>query len=395
MIILADEAIHITPELLALGRKIKTVSGRNMGSVGLDGVEALLIRTITKCNKQLLENSSVRFVGSATAGTDHMDVNWLAYQGIDFAAAPGVNAGAVCDYVLAALASTDRLASICRGASIGVVGAGHVGQTLSRRLLAMGARVLVYDPYVDVSHLPIEMASLEDTLSQPIVTLHCALHDRDPHATFSLLTPTLAERIPDGGLLINTSRGEIVSSDVLYSLARRGVSLCLDVWPKEPEIDLTLLEVTTIATPHIAGYSAYAKQEATNSLIPKMINALNLVLEDYEKKTLTNRQIKPNHRITLSNSDQKSPDQQLLQVLRSVVDIESIDLFFRAAIKNSVGASRCRVFDQCRETYKLREELQLTTIDASSLDSTSVDFLRAAGVHDVFKMEKEGANGCG
>ena len=146
--VVIDSAIRVTDTLRALPIDLIPIAGNEISNKSLVGAQGLLTRTVTRVNESLLAKTGVEFVGTASAGTDHIDLEYLAANGIGFASAAGCNAAAVGDYVLSAIGLCGRLEEIIDGANVGLVGYGHVGRALAGRLLRLGAKVKVYDPWV-------------------------------------------------------------------------------------------------------------------------------------------------------------------------------------------------------------------------------------------------------
>ncbi len=258
MKIVADENI-VALETFANHGEVVRLPGREITSADVRDADVLLVRTITDVNKALLADSAVRFVGSCTIGTDHLDIAWLEEAGIHWAHAPGCNANAVVDYVLTALYSLDvPLADVC----VGVVGCGNVGSRLLQRLQALGVNTLGCDPFLDTYR----DNRFEDIVSQcEVICLHTPLTSQGEHPTFHLLNESLLDALMPNAVLINAGRGAVIDNlALLHCLQqRKDIRVVLDVWEEEPQINTTLLKHTAIGTPHIAGYSERGKINAT------------------------------------------------------------------------------------------------------------------------------------
>lgn len=257
--IVADDAIpHLTE---AFGEVVR-VRGADISRAHLLDADALLIRSVTKVDAALLDGTAVRFVGSATAGTDHVDTDALRARGIAFANAPGCNARAVVEYVLAATLGWTEL----RG-PVGVVGYGQIGRRLTTALRRLGFEVLVCDPpRVEAGHddeAYVELSALLERCNT--VTLHVP-RVRGAHSTHHLLDHDALARLPAGARVINTCRGDVVDNAALHRWldAGRGDAI-VDVWEGEPSLRWALLRhpMLRIATPHIAGYTAEGKARGT------------------------------------------------------------------------------------------------------------------------------------
>ncbi len=252
MKIVADENIALARELFGAFGEVVTVPGRGMTPDQVADADVLLVRSVTRVDSRLLAHSRVGFVGTATIGTDHLDLPWLASRGIAWGSAPGCNAAAVADYVIAALSAADPhwLAK-----SVTIVGCGNVGGGLYRRLAALGVACLCVDPFVeDASGLP--LVSFGEALDADILCLHTPLTRDGPHPTWHLVDEAVLARLRPGALVVNAGRGEVVDNRALLAaLASGRVRAILDVWEGEPAINTALLEHVAIGTPHIAGYS--------------------------------------------------------------------------------------------------------------------------------------------
>ncbi|MBT8148566.1 MAG: 4-phosphoerythronate dehydrogenase, partial [Gammaproteobacteria bacterium] len=240
--------------------QLKTLPGRAISAGDVADADALLLRSVTRVDEQLLKHSAVRFVGTATIGTDHIDTGLLARKGVGFAYAPGCNANAVVDYVLAAIFAEFSHGELARK-RIGIIGCGNVGQRLLACLDHFGLRATVYDPLLQPGVLAAnyacdEAGALDAVLNCDIVSLHVPLTESGEHATLGLLNAARLQRLPDGAMLLNTSRGEVIDNRALTKVAqqRSDLRLVLDVFAQEPQPSVALVKRANYATPHIAGY---------------------------------------------------------------------------------------------------------------------------------------------
>jgi erythronate-4-phosphate dehydrogenase len=269
--IVSDANIPFLREYFSDIATISTIPGEIICSETVKNADALLVRSITTVNERLLKDSRISFVGSATTGVDHVDLEYLAAESIGFANAAGENAESVVEYVLSALFSlaVERSESL-EGKTVGIIGCGAIGSRLRDRLRALGLTVVVNDPPLadspgDRDNVG-EFLELRDLLSvSDIVTLHVPLTREGKYLTFHLIgTGELAE-MRSGVWILNTSRGGIVDEEALRESFRqdRIGGLVLDVWEDEPIPDPWLHERADLATPHIAGYSVDARRNAT------------------------------------------------------------------------------------------------------------------------------------
>ena len=250
--------------------EIIRLPGREISAADLAKADVLLVRSITAVNEQLLQGSCVRFVGSATIGTDHVDLDYLASRNIQFANAPGCNANAVIEYVLSCLAvqQPDWLAK-----RISVIGCGHVGGKMLNLFHNLKVDALGCDPFLDQT--PDYMVKLDEALAREIICVHTPLTVAGDHPTFHLLNSKTLVQITDGALLINAGRGAVIDNQALLAcLQQKRFRCALDVWENEPHINRELLDVVDIATPHIAGYSLDGKVAGTRMVFEAFIRWL-------------------------------------------------------------------------------------------------------------------------
>lgn len=348
--IVADRNIPAVETVFGGLGTVRYVDGRGLSRGDLRGADMLLVRSVTRVNRELLEGSAVRFVGSATAGLDHLDRAYLAEAGIAFASAPGCNANSVVEYVLAAIARVDHmLERLLRGGRVGIVGYGHIGRALAGRLQALGIRHCATDPWLEPGSV-VNVATLEEVLGCDVVTLHCGLTDREPWPSRHLLGRRALAQLRGDALLINASRGEVIDTTALTARlgASDGLRLVLDVWEGEPRIDRELLQRTVIGTPHIAGYSLDGKLAATAMLYRAARLALDL-------PPAGSAPVDPPPPVRFPAG--AGPADALRQLLRQRYDIERDDAGLRAA-SLAVGADAAAAgFDQLRRDYRPRREL--------------------------------------
>jgi erythronate-4-phosphate dehydrogenase len=267
--IIADENIPCAREAFSHLGEVRLLPGRAITRESLLDADLLLVRSITPVNAKLLQNTAVRFVGTATIGTDHVDTAYLERQNIAFASATGSNANSVAEYVVAALVHRAikhglSLASL----TLGVVGVGHVGSRVEKMATALGMRVRLNDPPLarqthDPQYLP-----LDALMEADVITLHTPLAREGEDATFHLFDATRLQAMKCGSMLINTSRGAVVDNAALKTALQSGhlAAAILDVWENEPDIDVELLRLVEIGTPHIAGYSLDGKLNGTHQI---------------------------------------------------------------------------------------------------------------------------------
>jgi erythronate-4-phosphate dehydrogenase len=262
MKIIADENIPFVAECCSSIGEVETVPGREITRSLVLDADALLVRSITRVDSSLLADSKVRFVGTATIGFEHVDVDYLAQKNLGFASAPGSNANSVAEYIVAALLSVGKKHGIeLAGKSVGIIGVGNVGRRVEEKAKALGMKVYLNDPPLqrqtgDSKYLPIEALCGCD-----FVTLHPPLTFEGMDKTFHLADEKFFGSLKPGCVFINTARGGVTDTGALKAAIKSGKpgGVVLDVWENEPNIDVELLRMVDLSTPHIAGYSLDGK----------------------------------------------------------------------------------------------------------------------------------------
>jgi len=271
MKLLVDENIPGAERALRAFGEVRLMAGREIQRDSLSGIDALIVRSITRVDRALLENTSVRFVGTATAGVDHVNQNDLLAMGMGFASAPGSNADSVVDYVLASLAVAFPDAPDLDGRTVGIIGCGEVGSRLLSRLRALRIEVMAYDPWLPQDRYR-ELTSLEQVLACDVLSLHVPLVSDGPHPTRHLLGANRLEQLGSDVLLINAARGPVIDNRALLDwLSKRpSAKVVLDTWEHEPAVNAELMARCLIATPHIAGYAMDGKYRGLNDVVHAM-----------------------------------------------------------------------------------------------------------------------------
>jgi len=262
--IVVDQNIRGAQATFGAHADLVFMEGRAIGRDALLDTDVLIIRTTTKVGADLLRGTAVRFVGSTSIGTDHLDIDWLERTGIAWANAPGCNADSAAQYTLAMIwLACERLGRSLAGATAAVIGRGNVGSRVQKLLAALGARAVANDPPLADAGEP-GLVALDEALAQDFVCLHVPLTDNGPYPTRRMVDREALGRMRDGALLVNTARGDVVDGGALLAELRGGrLHAALDVWPGEPRVDAGLLRATAVATPHVAGYSDDGKRQGT------------------------------------------------------------------------------------------------------------------------------------
>ncbi|HHF7365029.1 TPA: 4-phosphoerythronate dehydrogenase [Legionella bozemanae] len=226
----------------------------------LSGQDVLLCRANLKVNQLLLKNHCLRYVATASSGTDHLDHPWLTSQNIQIIDAKGSNARAVADYVVACLAFLEQQ-QLVRGNKAGIIGLGKVGTQIAARLQAAGLEVLTYDPLKAEREPTFQSCAIEELYAVDLLCIHAELHNNQPYPSANLINQDFLDRLKSGCAIINAARGGIVNEEALLHSSKPLV-YCTDVYLNEPDIDTRIINQSTICTPHIAGHSLEAKYTA-------------------------------------------------------------------------------------------------------------------------------------
>lgn len=372
--ILADENIPRVEEAFGELGHVRKKQGREIVPADLGETDVLLVRSVTPVGPSLLDGKEVRFVGSATIGTDHVDRKYLDARGIPFAHAPGSNADSVADYVVVALLLlAQRRGTRLRGRTVGIVGCGNIGGRLAQRLDGLGMTVLRNDPprarEAEAAGRSHEFLPLDRVLDEAeIVTLHVPLTPDGPHPTRSLVDATFFERMNEGAWVLNTSRGKVLDGDALRDARLHGpvAAAVLDVWENEPIPDPALVDAVDVATPHIAGYAYDGKVRGTAMLYQALCKHLG-VEPSWEGPAA----ISP---LSKDELDCHPPDPRLSDVqwlwhlARQAYDLPADDTALRRSMDRGAEA-RADAFTRLRTNYRRRRELQQHYVPKTAVPS--------------------------
>ena len=357
MNILFDENIPCGREAFATLGTARACAGRSLTSAALKDTDLLFVRSVTPVNAALLSGSRVRFVATATAGTDHVDQAYLTQAGIAFADALGSNANSVAEYVMSALCTIAERRSIeLAGKTIGIVGVGHVGSLVAAKAPALGLRVLLNDPPRQRAEPDFRGVPLEEALAADIVTLHVPLTHDGLDATQHMLDAARLKTLKPGCILIQSCRGPVVDNRALKEMLRaRHAPICvLDVWEGEPALDRELLALVDLATPHIAGYSWASKINGTAMVYAAACKFLG-VAPAWQPPEMPAGVAAPVVALEVGRATQPAPsDTAISRAVRAVYDIAGDDARMRAAAAADTAGSA--YFDALRKNYPLRFE---------------------------------------
>lgn len=370
--ILADENMpHVEPWFDGLAASLTRLPGRNLRKADLMETDVLLVRSVTRVNAELLAGTPVRFVGSATIGTDHVDTDWLAEQDIAFHHAPGCNAQSVVDWVLSVFARLhlDHDLSWWQQ-TIGIVGAGNVGGLLAKRLNTLGVRTLVCDPPRAEKEDQAGFTDLDTLLTAAdIVCLHAPLVRDGQHPTLGMIGAEQLAKLKPGAWLLNAGRGPVIQEAPLQQVLDNGhIKAVLDVWPDEPRVSERLLNAVEQASPHVAGYSQEGKWTGTRMLAEALYQWAGESLPagpDYPAAP----------KLDASFFITASPEQLGSELIQALHDPARDTVAMHQSVKE--GAVQPSDFDALRKAYPKRREI--AAADISKVPAEAQDWLRRLG----------------
>jgi len=368
MKIIADENMPYVDALFGYLGKIEYVNGRTLTTKQVEDADVLLVRSVTKVNAALINNAhKLKFVGSATIGTDHVDLEYLSTRNIYFTNAPGCNATAVGEYAfIAMLELAQRFGESLAGKVVGIVGAGNTGTAAAKCMQAYGLKVLLCDPIKALQGDTREFVSLDTIIEQAdIISLHVPITKEGEHKTWYLFDETRLNKLKPNTWLLNCCRGEVIDNRALikFKLQRDDVKLVLDVWEGEPNPMAELVALAEFATPHIAGYSLEGKARGTFMLYQKWCELLDFPV----KKSLES--LLPAFQFNQIVSQGDLTEGQLLKLSRLVYDLRDDDFNFRGCFSTATG------FDLMRKNHTYRREYSAISL------TQSVDYLSAGSIN--------------
>ncbi len=376
-LIVADANIPFVESMYSGIAQVRLVDGQAITPKTVHDADFLIVRSVTKIGKELLEGSKVRFIGTATSGYDHVALQYLSSKGIRFAYAPGCNSNSVAEYIVAAIfVLAQRSGLDLRHTTLGVVGVGNVGSKVVRKATALGMRVLQNDPPLQRMDGDPHFVSLDDLMDADIITLHVPLTHEGIDATHYLFDEKRIAAMKPHSILINTSRGLVVKTEALLNALRihHLRTAVLDVWENEPDINGDILQMIDIGTPHIAGYSVEGKTNGAVSIYEAVCRYLKANQTWNSEGKLPPPDV-PKIRL-------RNPENDNIKVLREIVgkcyNIESDDANLRKVL-NLNPEERKKYFSKLRAEYPTRREFAATDIEIAKSQTELVQCLGNIG----------------
>jgi erythronate-4-phosphate dehydrogenase len=352
MKLIVDENIVQGKQAFESFGNVQFINGREITNKILMDADALIVRSITKVDKTLLHNTKIKFVGTATIGTDHIDLKYLNENGIAFTSAAGCNSYSVAEYVFSALSHfAEKNNFKISEKSIGVIGYGNIGTKVIKIAKALGMKYVINDPPLERKGKENIFSSLEKALQCDIVTFHVPLNKTGIDKTVHLLGKNNIALLKNNAILINASRGPVVDNSVLEKRLQQNnnLNVVLDVWETEPNINTELFKLIDIGTPHIAGYSFEGKVTGTLMVYEALSEFLNT-----PKKWKPEFEVVPNNKIIIEEKDDYNII--LKKLFEKSYKIIEDDKKLREII-NKKDAEKDIYFDMLRKNYPKRREL--------------------------------------
>lgn len=370
MKLIVDENIPQGKEAFGKFGEILLMGGRTITNEMLLDTDILIVRSITQVNENLLKNTKVKFVGTATIGTDHVDKDYLKKKNIFFADAAGCNAFSVAEYVVCAVNQyLKRVKKSYPDVTIGVVGCGNVGSKVVRFAKSLGMKVLINDPPLERKTKENIFCSLDKALDADIVTLHVPLNKTGIDKTYYLINETNINKIKSGSILINSSRGPVVENEILLKRLKEKSDLftVLDVWEGEPNLNYELLNMADVGTPHIAGYSFEGKINGTKIIYDKLCEFLKVKPEWMPSYPAIEKD-------TFSLNPSNTFENEFDTLTKNIYDIISDSDKLKESLKINENL-RPKYFDELRKKYHTRREFDNYNINIIQPDDRTKEIL--------------------
>ncbi|MEO0094514.1 MAG: 4-phosphoerythronate dehydrogenase [candidate division WOR-3 bacterium] len=372
--IIADEKIPYLNELFSEFGVLDTIPSSEMRPEIIKNYDALFVRTVTKVNEKLLEGTKIRIVCSMTSGIDHIDRGYLRKKGIKLIYAPGSNARSVAEYVIACLAVLAKKKKFkLEDKTIGVIGVGNVGTKVAEMCSALGMRILLRDPPKYKRTKNKKYITLKKLSDADIITLHVPLTFSGRYKTYHMVDEEFLKNIKTGTIFINTSRGAVVYEKALMKFYNRLRGLVLDVWENEPAINVELLKLVDIGTPHIAGYSLDGKFNASYMVYKKLCKYLEIEKKIDKESILPKLEKRIN--LSVGRADLIAILYQIItKVYNPITDHKNL-----VEIISMPVSERIRCFESFRANYRVRREFDNYTIVTKNIFPSTYKTLSVLG----------------
>jgi len=376
MKIIADQQISHVAQAFSEFAEVTLYNGREITAEEIHDADVLLVRSVTAINANLLEDSQVKFVATATSGLNHVDLDYLRQNNIGFTHAKGSNARSVAEYVLSSLfVLADQHDFKFKDKTVGIIGCGEVGSRVVELLETIGVKTIMNDPPLKAESGNEQYRDLHEVFSADIITLHVPLTKDGPCPTLNLLDEKFLSQLNDNVILLNTARGGVINEAALkhHLACHKDMKVVLDVWEDEPDIDLELLTQIDIGTPHIAGYSADGKIHATEMVFKSICEFFKL---DYKWNPIFELPAVNSLELPLGS---ELDDQDAIQMaILASYDVRSDSASLRLLSEISIE-QRSHYFDELRKNYPVRREFPATVFHCPRSRKTLAGKLQKLG----------------
>ncbi|GAC13470.1 4-phosphoerythronate dehydrogenase [Aliiglaciecola lipolytica] len=355
MKILYEDSMPYAEHFFSKVGECQAYSSQTLTPEALQDVDVLLVRSTTKVTEKLLSKAhKLKYVATATAGSDHLDKPMLARKSIPWGSAAGCNAIAVAEYVLSCLMTeyASDLPSLLTK-TVGIVGAGHVGSQLDKRLKLLGINTKLCDPPLHASGDHREFVSIDEICECDIISLHVPFVATGEYSTKHMFDSKRLTQLKESQLLINACRGEVIDNQAAKTLFESGkaMRLNMDVWENEPTIDFELVPHCRIGTAHIAGHSLEGKARGTYFLYQQLCERFQLPQKLSFESCLPNADV-----IEMSQLEGKSEIEQVSAAILATYNVMDDSQGFKKQVKSAAD------FVYSRKHYAIRREFASVTL---------------------------------
>ncbi|MEJ2616697.1 MAG: 4-phosphoerythronate dehydrogenase PdxB [Ignavibacteriaceae bacterium] len=370
--IVADNKIPFLKGVLEPYADIQYLNPADITRDAVKDKDALIIRTRTHCNSELLDGTNVKFIATATIGFDHIDQEYCREKNIKWINAPGCNSYSVQQYIASVLLTLGYKRNLdLSGLTIGIVGVGNVGSKVERLAEVLGMKVLLNDPPRERNEGNEKFVTLDELVSKSdIITFHVPLIKDGIDKTFHMADENFFNKFNSSKIVFNTSRGQVIETNSIKNALKNKIvnAAVLDVWEHEPNIDLELLDMADIATPHIAGYSADGKANGTSVCVRNIASFFNL---DIDKNWYPKELPDPQNSNEVTIDCTELSDQEIFyKAFISSYDILNDD----STLRNSVDT-----FEKQRGNYPVRREFPFYKIKTKNCRNEILKNLKDIG----------------
>ncbi len=377
MKLVVDENIPFGLEAFGTLGNVSLTAGPAINAKVIQDASILVVRSITKVDENLLRGSRIQFVGTATTGDDHVDLEYLIASKILFASAAGTNANSVAEYVITAILLTAfRKNMYLEGKTLGIIGVGHIGKLLAEKAQALGMETILNDPPLERKTGGSDFRSFHEACEADFISLHVPLTNKGQDPTYHLFDQSVFSKLHPDTVLINTSRGGVIDNKALFQdmTQKHLAKPILDVWEAEPTLNWDLLPHVEIGTPHIAGYALDGKIRGTSMIYEAVCASLGTPASWYPP-----RNVPLNETQTIEmDAEGKSEIEILSALTRQVCNLDH-DHSQMQRLLEIPEEDRPDAFEQLRRLYPTRREFQNTCVAIKNSSKQLNDQIKGIG----------------